>query len=331
MAYFIRAACLNDYDDIVRSYGQNPAILLKRAGIIQTQLRDPDTFIFYDHFLKAIELARKECNNDVFGLELGLRQSVHNFGMIKNYMCRQDTILNALAIFNKYIHFYAEGFSLSISPSSTYYRVEFHHLHQAFFTPQKAQYSLAACFSVFTELLGQDSHIQKIHLKQSAPQQDTLYFENKFHCPIRFNADEDAIYVPKSLLLKKPAITFEHPANLLNDDGLPYQFSHLKMIDFIQQTIKSLLATGECNKNNIALCVGSHPKKLQRLLAENNTSYREIMEQVRKKEAIKLLQQPQLSLTMIALKLGYSELAIFSRNFKTWFQQSPSQWREKNS
>ena len=102
------------------------------------------------------------------------------------------------------------------------------------------------------------------------------------------------------------------------------------MIDFIQQTIKSLLATGECNKNNIALCVGSHPKKLQRLLAENNMSYREIMEQVRKKEAIKLLQQPQLSLTMIALKLGYSELAIFSRNFKTWFQQSPSQWRDKN-
>ena len=96
------------------------------------------------------------------------------------------------------------------------------------------------------------------------------------------NADEDAIYVPKSLLLKKPAIVFEHPANLLNDDGLPYQFSHLKMIDFIQQTIKSLLATGECNKNNIALCVGSHPKKLQRLLAENNMSYREIMEQVRK-------------------------------------------------
>ena len=83
MAYFIRAACLNDYDDIVRSYGQNPAILLKRAGIIQTQLRDPDTFIFYDHFLKAIELARKECNNDVFGLELGLRQSVHNFGISK--------------------------------------------------------------------------------------------------------------------------------------------------------------------------------------------------------------------------------------------------------
>ena len=53
MAYFIRAACLNDYDDIVRSYGQNRAISLKRAGIIQTQLRDPDTLFFMESFFKS--------------------------------------------------------------------------------------------------------------------------------------------------------------------------------------------------------------------------------------------------------------------------------------
>lgn len=330
MAYFIRAACLNGYEDIVRGYGQNPATLLKRAGIIPSQLRDPDTFIFYEHFLKAIELARKECDSDVFGLELGLRQSIHNLGMIKNYMCRQPSILNALSILNKYIHFYAEGFSLSIAPSDQYYRIEFHHLQQDYFTAQKAQYSLAACFSIFTELLGQDSHIKQIYLTQPTPMQDTRYFENKFGCTIHFNADEDAIYVPKSLLLNPPAIHLESGANLVNTENEQPQFSHLKTLEFIQQTIKSLLATGECNKDNIALCMGIHPKKLQRLLAESNTSYRESIEQVRKQEAIKLLQQPQLSLSMIALKLGYGELAIFSRNFKTWFNQTPSQWRQHN-
>ncbi len=330
MTYFIRAACLNGYEDIVRGYGQNPDKLLKNAGIIPSQLRDPDTFIFYDHFLKAIELASRECANDVFGLELGLKQSIHYLGMIKNYMCRQETLLSTLSILNKYIHFHAEGFSLAITSSDQYYRMGFHHLQQNYFTAQKAQYSLAAYYSILTELIGHDNHTKYIYLTQPKPLQNSHYFENKFRCKIHFSAKEDAIYVPKSLLLKKPAIQINTESQLPSDNGTSHQFSHLKTLEFIQQTIKSLLATGECNKNNIALCMGIHPKKLQRLLAENNTSYRESIEQVRRQEAIKLLRQPQLSLSMIALKLGYGELAIFSRNFKTWFNQTPSQWRQQN-
>ena len=330
MTCFIRAACLEGYEEIVRSYGQNPTLLLKRAGIIQSQLRDPDTFIYYEHFLRSLELAKIECDNDVFGLELGLKQSIHNLGMMKNYMYRQDSILKALGSLNKYIHLYAEGFSLSISPTENHYKVEFNHLHQDYFTAQKAQFTLAACFNIFTELLGHQTTVNKITLKQPIPHQDTRYFEERFGCSMIFNAKQDAIYLPKSLVMQKPVELGDEQQPPLSYQNLTQSKLSFSATDFIHQTIKSLLATGECNKNNIALCMGIHPKKLQRLLTENNTSYREIIEQVRQQEAIKLLQQPQLSLTMIALKLGYSELAVFSRNFKTWFKQTPSQWRDKN-
>lgn len=330
MTCFIRAACLNGYEDIVRSYGQNPTLLLKNAGVIQSQLREPDSFIYYEHFLKALELAKIECHNDVFGLELGLKQSIHHLGMIKHYMYRQESILQALGTLNRYIHLYAEGFSLTVTPTENHYKVEFNHLHQDYFTAQKAQFTLAACFNIFTELLGYQTTVYKMSFKQPPPHQNIRNFEERFGCTMVFNSGQDAIYLPKSLVMKKPVVPNGEQNLIFLNEKIAQSKHSVNVTEFIHQTIKSLLATGECNKNNIALCMGIHPKKLQRLLTEKKTSYREIIEQVRQEEAIKLLKQPQVSLTMIALKLGYSELAVFSRNFKTWFKQTPSQWRDKN-
>jgi AraC-like DNA-binding protein len=43
-----------------------------------------------------------------------------------------------------------------------------------------------------------------------------------------------------------------------------------------------------------------------------------------------MIDSGNVSLTDLALQLGYAELSIFSRNFKHWFGMSPSEWREKH-
>lgn len=68
---------------------------------------------------------------------------------------------------------------------------------------------------------------------------------------------------------------------------------------------------------------GNPPEEITTSINGKNTSYREIIEQVRQQEAIKLLQQPQLSLTMIALKLGYSELAVLVEILKLGLNKHP--------
>ncbi len=96
----------------------------------------------------------------------------------------------------------------------------------------------------------------------------------------------------------------------------------------IEGAMKILLATGECNKENTAKSVGLHPKKLQRILTEHNTSYRQLLDEVRKSEAMRLLQQKHINMTDLALRLGYAELSIFSRRFKLWFGVSPTEWQQ---
>ena len=49
MGSYIRAASLGGFEDLVRSYGINPIGILKEIGILPALLRDPDSFIHYDH------------------------------------------------------------------------------------------------------------------------------------------------------------------------------------------------------------------------------------------------------------------------------------------
>jgi AraC-like DNA-binding protein len=48
---------------------------------------------------------------------------------------------------------------------------------------------------------------------------------------------------------------------------------------------------------------------------------------VRREAALWHLRQERLSVSELALVLGYSETSAFSRAFRRWFGVSPRQWR----
>ncbi|MDX1399008.1 MAG: helix-turn-helix domain-containing protein, partial [Oceanospirillum sp.] len=69
-----------------------------------------------------------------------------------------------------------------------------------------------------------------------------------------------------------------------------------------------------------------HPKKLERHLKSEHTAFRILLEQTRKELAILMMQNSGMTLTQLALNLGYSEFSAFSRGFKGWFGQSPKHY-----
>ena len=90
-----------------------------------------------------------------------------------------------------------------------------------------------------------------------------------------------------------------------------------------------LMATGDCSIENIALCMGMHPKSFSALLKCKEQPI-EIYSKMSEKEALRMLDAGNVNLTDIALQLGYAELSIFSRNFKSWFGVPPTELRDKS-
>ena len=94
----------------------------------------------------------------------------------------------------------------------------------------------------------------------------------------------------------------------------------------VEQMIRQLLPTGDCTLGFIASTLAVTPRTLQVHLEAQQTSFRQLLEKVRREIATYHLRRGDMQLTQLALVLGYSELSAFSRSFKGWYGVSPRQW-----
>ena len=68
-------------------------------------------------------------------------------------------------------------------------------------------------------------------------------------------------------------------------------------------------------------------RTLRRHLQELNTSFQQLLDEVRFDQARHLLMQTELPIYLIAEQLGYSETASFRHAFQRWSGQTPSLYR----
>jgi AraC-like DNA-binding protein len=77
----------------------------------------------------------------------------------------------------------------------------------------------------------------------------------------------------------------------------------------------------------VAASLHMHPRTLRRRLAEEDTSFRAITNDVRATLATGLLAQVGLTVEQVARRLGYAETAAFNHAFSRWFGVAPNEYR----
>jgi AraC-like DNA-binding protein len=77
----------------------------------------------------------------------------------------------------------------------------------------------------------------------------------------------------------------------------------------------------------IAKKLSMHPRALRRKLEAEDTSYRELLAEVRTRLAIEYLRKTAMTNEEIANRLGYSDAANFRHAFIGWTGKSPSDYR----
>jgi AraC-like DNA-binding protein len=77
----------------------------------------------------------------------------------------------------------------------------------------------------------------------------------------------------------------------------------------------------------VASALKMSPRTLQRRLEQEQTNFSEVLDDARFEVARRLLADSAVTLTDAALRLGFADLATFSRAFKRWTGVPPGQWR----
>ena len=75
--------------------------------------------------------------------------------------------------------------------------------------------------------------------------------------------------------------------------------------------------------------IGCNVRNLQRKLAAEQTTYSEVVDNVRCRAAMSRLRDRELNLNELAYRLGYCEHAAFMRAFRRWNGITPNEYRAR--
>ncbi|MDM9561766.1 helix-turn-helix transcriptional regulator [Bordetella petrii] len=101
-----------------------------------------------------------------------------------------------------------------------------------------------------------------------------------------------------------------------------------KLVDSLKLMLPSYLGGKVPSVADIAEMANTSTRNLQRMLADSGFTYRGILNAVRFERAALLLRQPGIRIVDIALSLGYTDAAHFTRAFRTMAGVSPLQYRK---
>lgn len=99
----------------------------------------------------------------------------------------------------------------------------------------------------------------------------------------------------------------------------------------VRSAIRDQLLEREVSLGTVAQALRVSERTLQDRLKEEGTTFRDELDNARHGLAVHLMKHQDLSLSDIALMLGYSEQSTFQRAFKRWCGQTPARYRRSLS
>ncbi|MDH3714517.1 MAG: AraC family transcriptional regulator [Gammaproteobacteria bacterium] len=151
-----------------------------------------------------------------------------------------------------------------------------------------------------------------------------------FRCPAQFEAEEQTLAFDKDLF--EHILPTAHPelARVNDQVVMAYlaRFDRDDLVTRLRTLLIEQLPSGPPNQTTVARELHMSTRNLQRRLADENTTFRELVEEVRKELAQQYLREQHRSIGEIAYLLGFSEPSNFTRFFRGHTGVSPKAFRD---
>jgi AraC-like DNA-binding protein len=92
----------------------------------------------------------------------------------------------------------------------------------------------------------------------------------------------------------------------------------------VSRRLLEQLRTGQPDPELLARSLRMSPRTLRRRLLAIGCSYRELLDEVRHREALRLMRKGELAVGEAAERLGFDDASAFARAFRRWTGSSPS-------
>ncbi|MCH7344217.1 AraC family transcriptional regulator [Pelomonas sp. CA6] len=170
----------------------------------------------------------------------------------------------------------------------------------------------------------------EVHLRHAERPGDRAAYEAFFECPARFGMPVHGLVFPRDYLelpVRDADPALHHTLLQEAQRQLDRSFAGLSLPHRVRALMLELLPSGQLTLEAVAQRLHLSPRALQRQLADAGCGFKPLLEQLRRERSLLLVRQGGLSLTEIALLLGYRESSSFSHAFRAWHGEAPQRLR----
>lgn len=334
--FFVRLGALAGIDRALVELGVDPEPLLAEHGLSSDLLADGDRLITVEQAMGLLAHAAREADCPHFTMELASRQDVNLLGDIGLLLQTADTVREALQDVERYLR--------TTHVSHIHWTLVKHGEFDAFelttelpnLSSQQVRMLLelgvAQCYRVMTLVSGGGLKLASICFRHG-DQQNLPVLKRFFDAPVRLSADFDGLLFAPGAIDLPVTRADSHIHESLRRLILAQQTSLYEdsLVEQVKILIRPLLPTGQCTVARIARCFACDKRTLQRSLREDyNTTYQQLLDEVRFETACYYLKESPLPMTQLAQLAGFTESTNFARAFRRRFGVSPREWRRSH-
>jgi AraC-like DNA-binding protein len=152
-------------------------------------------------------------------------------------------------------------------------------------------------------------------------------------CPVRFQQEANRIVFDAAFLDAVPKLgnRTTYPAAIALCDEL---LASIALSAGAAGKIRSVLLRDVANQptlSTVARLLKTTPRTLRRQLQSQNTSFRQLSNELRAHVAVRYLRETTMTTDDIAFALGYSDAANFRHAFRRWTGRTPHEFREQTT
>jgi len=326
VAEYVELACR-----LMEQRGIARAEALAGTGLRMEDLADPSRRISFVRFEPFVRRALALTGDGSIGLQLGMALNIKTHGFLGYAALSSRTLADAIDLAVRYyrtrttlvdLHFYVEGDTAVLQFDE---RVPLGDL-----LPFVIDSLIASFYVIRTQLIA--GPVPEGEVRATFPEQEhhrrlrelmgtQMHFDCAFN-QVRFPRSElsrPLDYADPQLVRMAAAQCEEELKKLHDESGL---------LGDVRRRVSRHLAE-DPSLERIAAEMYMAPRTLRRRLAELGTGFHEIVEQIRRGQAVEHLLAGALSIDEIAMQLGYSDPSNFGRAFRRWTGKSPTAWREQ--
>ncbi|MBO3276932.1 AraC-like transcriptional regulator QhpR [Pseudomonas schmalbachii] len=308
---------------------------LAAIGLGEEALDDPDLEIPNANFVELLEVISRAGDPSI-GLRVALAESevglFGSFGVFGAAVRCAGDVRAMLECLSNYFVVCCQGVEISWQIEGQQVSLHYQTIDPTVIQRrQDSELAIARFHCLIRQLTGKTVTPHSVEFEHPRPDDISLHKE-LFGCPLSFDCATNRIVWPVEILdlplvsadprLFRTLLTAleEQRKKRLASSDLPSR---------IAQAIVANLPSGRIGQDQIAQSLCMSTRTLQRRLQMLQMDFNELVEEIRRHQALDYVANSDRNITEIAALLGYNETSSFSRAFRRWTETSPKQYRQQ--